>query len=270
MVQLPLDRPGCLSGARDRRPGSAEDRFRDREDRRRPVGDTLISFGRATALRHDDQANPDLGRPCLVDPADGCLSERSSSPGGHSDGNHDVRTLILAIQKRTDVCQPPVADLPDPERLTVHEDLVSTRLYVHGRWQNVCECFEGSALHRTRTRNPSPSSPVPVGLDPLPPIRGWIRQWQVENRDPLAHALPPAHHDDLLGVREVDPLNRDLHAKYAGLERYSQVLLDHRVEAGHLLGLVVAVHRRLLHEVAEFFSGWPSTTPLGSAAALWT
>lgn len=36
----------------------------------------------------------------------------------------------------------------------------------------------------------------------------------------------------------------------------TQVLLDHRVQSGDLLGLVVAVHRCLLHEVTELRFRW--------------
>src|SRR5437867_2905333 len=42
--------------------------------------------------------------------------------------------------------------------------------------------------------------------------------------------------DDLLGIIEVDPLDRYSHAEHVGLERQGETLLEHRQESDALLG----------------------------------
>ena len=62
---------------------------------------------------------------------------------------------------------------------------------------------------------------------------------------------PPADRDDFLASRQVDTLNDDGDSEDLGLERQRKVVLDHRVQAHHLLGLVVAVDDRLFDQPIE-------------------
>ncbi len=90
-----------------------------------------------------------------------------------------------------------------------------------------------------------------VRLDPLGPGRQRIGKRQVEDGDLLPRAAPPANGDDLLIACHVDPLDGCRNAEDLGLERDTEVLLDHRVEAGALLRLPVRVDDRLLDKGFE-------------------
>ena len=77
---------------------------------------------------------------------------------------------------------------------------------------------------RSTPHRPAPASAVE---DPAP---GWP-----------ADRSARAASDDVIVVRQVDVLNGHVHPEHSGRERRRQVVHDHRVQAGDLLNLVVAV-----------------------------
>jgi hypothetical protein len=98
---------------------------------------------------------------------------------------------------------------------------------------------------------------VPVSIEPF--SAGWGRggQRQVQDADGLPVLPAGADRDYPAAGQQVDLRDGHLNAQDSGPEWNGQMLLDHDVEAGELLGLVVCVDGGLLDQsiqlrVAQF------------------
>jgi hypothetical protein len=89
------------------------------------------------------------------------------------------------------------------------------------------------------------------GVDPFRPDGRRIGKRQVEIQAALARLAARAGRHDLLFIGESDSLDRDLDAEDLGQKVHREVVLEHRARSGHLLGLSVGVHDRLLDHLVE-------------------
>ncbi len=89
---------------------------------------------------------------------------------------------------------------------------------------------KGTGIRSSVVLSLGATHPSPVSLDPLRARRRRIRKGEREDRDRLSHPPASAYSDDVFFVREVNTLDRDLHAEDFRLERHDEVILQHRVE----------------------------------------
>ena len=92
---------------------------------------------------------------------------------------------------------------------------------------------------------------MPVGLDPLGTRGRRIREGEREDRNRLPQPPTSAHGDDLVVIREINTLDRDLHAEEVRLERHREVILQHRVEPHPLFFIAIGIDERFCDEPVE-------------------
>src|SRR2546425_3200700 len=90
-----------------------------------------------------------------------------------------------------------------------------------------------------------------IRFNPLPSGRLWRRQRKIQNPDRPPFSSSATDCNVLLGVIQIHSLDARLYSQNLGLERASQVHLNHRQQADPLLRFAVGVDDRLLNELIQ-------------------